>query len=66
MTSGDLMNIKAVLIDIDDTILDFDRCADKASRICAAKYNINLPENYYEVFIQVNDKLWGLLEQGEI
>ena len=60
------MNIKAVLIDIDDTILDFDRCADEASRMCADKHNITLPENYYDVFLQVNDKLWGLLEQGEI
>ena len=60
------MTIKAVLIDIDNTILDFDRCADEASKICAKKHNITLPADYYEIFSLINDKLWGLLEQGEI
>lgn len=60
------MNIKAVLIDMDNTILDFDRCADEAIKICAEKYGITLPCNYYEVFSEINDKLWGLLEQGKI
>lgn len=60
------MKIKAVLIDIDNTILDFDRCADEAIKICAEKYKIALPCNYYEVFSEINDKLWGLLEQGKI
>ncbi len=60
------MSIKAVLIDIDNTILDFDRCADEAIKICAEKYGIALPCNYYEVFSEINDKLWGLLEQRKI
>ncbi len=60
------MTVKAVLIDIDNTILDFDKCADASIKKCAEHFNIVLPENYYEVFSECNDKLWHLLEQGII
>ncbi len=60
------MKIKAVLIDIDNTILDFDKCADASIKKCADHFNVTLPENYYKVFSECNDKLWHLLEQGLI
>ena len=60
------MTVKAVLIDIDNTILDFTKSADKAIKICAGKSGLTLPENYLETFLQVNDRLWGLLEQRKI
>lgn len=60
------MEIKAVLIDIDNTILDFNKSADKASHIVADSYGILLPKNYSEVFHQVNNELWTELECGSI
>ena len=60
------MTIKAVLIDIDNTILDFDKCSEEAIRQTASQYGITLPENYFEVFSECNDKLWHLLEEGII
>ncbi len=60
------MTIKAVLIDIDNTILDFDKCSDEAIKQSAEHFGITLPENYFEVFSECNDKLWHLLEEGII
>lgn len=60
------MNIKAILIDIDNTLLDFNRSANKASENVARLHNISLPENYTEVFHKVNDELWTELECGKI
>ena len=60
------MNIRAVLIDIDNTILDFNKSAIAAINQCAKKHGINLPDNYARIFFEVNDKLWGLLEQSVI
>ncbi len=60
------MTVKAVLIDIDNTILDFDKCSDEAIKQSAEHFGITLPENYFEVFSECNDKLWHLLEEGII
>lgn len=60
------MTVKAVLIDIDNTILDFDRCSEEAIKQSARHFGITLPENYFEVFSECNDKLWHLLEEGII
>ncbi len=60
------MTVKAVLIDIDNTILDFDKCSDESIKQCAEHFGLTLPDNYFNVFSECNDKLWSLLEQGII
>lgn len=60
------MNIKAILIDIDNTLLDFTQSAKQAAEKTAKKLNVILPENYFPVFNEVNDRLWELLEIAEI
>lgn len=60
------MNIKAVLIDIDNTILDFNKSAQAVTIKLAKKYNISLPDGYFDVFLKVNDELWTSLEEGNI
>ncbi len=60
------MEIKAILIDIDNTLLDFDKSANKASYNTAEKYGITLPDNYNEIFHRVNDELWTSLQCGDI
>ncbi len=58
------MKIKAILIDVDDTLLDFDESAKMSMAMAAEKKGILLPDNIWEVFQQVNKGLWHDLEQG--
>ncbi len=60
------MTIKAILIDIDNTILDFNKSAKASIDACASEFNISFPVNYFDVFIKINDFLWGELENGSI
>ena len=55
---GDLSVIKAVLLDVDNTLLDFDRCAEASMVLAAEEFDIALPENAFEAFRSVNDVLW--------
>lgn len=56
--------IKTVFIDIDDTLLDFKACAKwaiiEAFQSCSLEYH----ESYYDIFLEENDNLWQMVEQG--
>ncbi len=58
--------IKVILLDIDNTILDFNKSAEKAVeiafKICGLEHN----ENTFSVFIEQNDMLWRKIERGEL
>ena len=58
--------IKAILLDIDNTILDFNKCAEKAVKITFEKCNVEFDENTFPVFIEQNDMLWQKIERGEL
>ena len=58
--------IKAVLIDVDDTILDFDLCGEWAMKESAKEENIALCENTFSIFHEINDSLWKALERKEV
>lgn len=58
--------IKAVLIDIDNTLLDFNKCAFVAMRNAAKDVGITLPENVDEVFCKINTQLWKDIEKGTL
>lgn len=59
--------IKAILIDIDNTLLDFDAYVRESMRKGFAKYGLPEYEPYmYGVFKNVNDKLWHDIELGRI
>ena len=58
--------IKAVLFDIDDTILDFGKCAEWAVKTAMEERNTEYRHEYYGVFKKINDDLWKKLEKGEI
>lgn len=55
---------KAVLIDVDNTLLDFSKCSKYAMvemfREMALEYN----EDYYTVFHEINDSLWLKMEKA--
>lgn len=58
--------IKAVLIDIDDTLLDFSESAKKAIEvsfgICGLEYNEHVASTFHEI----NDGLWKKIERKEL
>ena len=58
--------IKAVLIDVDDTLLDFDESAKMSMHMAAKEMGITLPENIWEIFVDINEVLWKDLEQGKL
>ena len=58
--------IKAILIDIDDTLLDFGKSADKAIEICFAKHALPFSEHTTETFHRINDGLWKQIERKEL
>lgn len=58
--------MKAVLLDIDDTLLDFDANAKKALELCCRTAGTPFLPEYPALFHKVNDVLWGKVETGEI
>ncbi|MBR5295457.1 MAG: HAD family hydrolase, partial [Clostridia bacterium] len=59
------MEIKAVLIDIDDTLLDFDAYVKESMKTGFQKFGFPpFREEMYQVFLGINTQLWGDLEKG--
>ncbi len=58
--------IKNVFIDIDNTLLDFDKCAEDSMKKTCKKYKIEYEKEFFEVFTVVNDSLWLKIEKGEL
>lgn len=62
-----LNNIKAVFIDIDNTLLDFDLAIINSLKTGFAKYNLGTyTDSVYETFTLINNSLWLSLEKKEI
>lgn len=57
--------IRAVLIDVDDTLLDFDKCAAISITKAEQETGLFLPEDRFAVFKRVNRLLWDRLQAGE-
>jgi len=55
--------IKAVLLDVDDTLLDFHRCACAAMVEAAREFSLALPEDAFSAFRRINDGLWRRVEE---
>ncbi len=60
------MFYKLLLIDLDDTLLDFHADARKALRKTCEALSLPLFEGLYEQYEYYNEKLWSQLERGEI
>ena len=59
--------IKAVFIDIDNTILSFDDYVRETMRVGFKKFGLREYEDWmFEVFLGVNSKLWRQIEKKEI
>ena len=59
--------IKAVLIDVDNTLLDFDEYVKFAMRTGFEKFGFKKYEDWmYDEFCLINSEFWGAYEKGEI
>lgn len=57
---------KIVLLDFDNTLVDFNECARQSIIDIFKKFDFEYNENVYETFIRENVKIWKRLEKGEI
>jgi len=55
--------IKAILLDVDNTLLDFNKCACAAMYDAAREFSLPLPEDAFAAFRRINDGLWRQVEQ---
>lgn len=58
--------IKAVLIDIDDTIFDFEKCSKNAFKKTLKKLDLSYKEKDFSYFNKVNDILWTKQKLGDL
>ncbi len=58
--------VKAVLFDIDDTLLDFSEGAKYAMEQSFMKFNLKFEEFMFPIFIHTNNEYWQKLERKEI
>lgn len=62
-----MTNIKAIFLDIDNTILDFDETVRASMREGFAKFGLRPYEPYmYDVFTRLNNAIWQRLERKEL
>lgn len=60
------IEIRAIWIDVDQTLLDFDLCAKSALIDVFAWKNLEWKEEYYPIFLVENAKLWDSIEEGKM
>lgn len=58
--------IKAVLADIDNTLLDFNKCAEYAIKCAFAKWGLQYTDKALSTFFKINTRLWNDIEKGII
>ena len=58
--------VKVILIDIDNTLLDFNRGSEASMMKCMAHFCLPVPEGMYATFKRVNDGLWHRIEKGTL
>ena len=58
--------IRTILIDIDNTLLDFHKCADGCIRQGFQELGLPYTDRTFPTFITINDELWRDIEQGRL
>ena len=61
-----MKEITTILLDVDDTLLDFKKTQDNALHNAFEKYGIELTEDIYSRYNEINHGLWKQYERGEI
>lgn len=57
---------KVIFMDIDDTLLDFNKCSKVSIQQSCQQFNLAYKESFYTTFLRVNDSLWKQIERNEI
>ena len=57
---------KAIFIDIDGTLLDFEACVEESMRLGLIERGIDYKDEMLVTFHRINDGLWKSLERGEL
>ena len=60
------MKYTTLLLDVDDTLLDFLRCEENAFLKTCEEYKIEDAQQIYPRYSQINDNVWKELELGQI
>lgn len=58
--------IKAVFIDVDNTLLDFNECAKDSIRQGFNEWGLVFHDEMFETFRRINDSLWLEIEKGTL
>ena len=58
--------IKAVLLDVDNTLLDFNKSANETIKSAFNELGLEYSEGIFDVFLRTNDMLWRKIEKKEI
>ncbi|MBR6736926.1 MAG: YjjG family noncanonical pyrimidine nucleotidase [Clostridia bacterium] len=58
------MSYNVILIDLDETILDFRHAEKNAHKLTTLQFDIPYRESDYKVYHEINDALWKELELG--
>ncbi len=58
--------IKVIIFDIDNTLLDFKKCALKSMKKAFKKWKIPFNDKYLNTFLIINNRYWDRYENGEI
>ncbi len=61
-----MLCVKAVFIDVDNTLLDFDACAKGAAVYALNAHGVPEAAFDFATFKRINDRLWSDLEEGKI
>lgn len=57
--------VKAVLLDIDNTLLDFSKCSYLAMQKSFVEHGLPFSQKVYTTFTEVNEVLWKRIEKGD-
>lgn len=58
--------IRAIFIDVDNTLLDFNKCASRAVAEIMTDNGVEYNDEFFRVFKSINDDLWRRHEKGII
>ena len=58
--------IRAVMLDIDNTLLDFHKSAEYAMEKAFIMHSVHYETGYIDVFNRINDDLWREIEKGNL
>lgn len=61
-----VVKIKAVFIDIDNTLLDFDEGSKASMKDAFLQYGLEYKEEFHRTFLEVNNELWERIERKEL